>query len=294
MIRSMTGFGQAELHVDGVRIQVDMKSVNHRYGETVFRMPREWLVYEDKLRKLVGERIKRGRIDVFITAERSGTTSSGAEIDWALAAAYKQAADELGKRLEISGQLTIAELLAIPGLVKVHDRLQTEQAIEQALVAAVVDAANHLVMMREMEGGHLLVDLRARLEVLQTLAAETSSIAPDAVNQYRNKLRQRLDDIISDSEVIIDDQRLITEVALMAERSNIDEEITRLYSHLTQFNVMLTACEPIGRKLDFLIQEMNREVNTIGSKAGQSELIKLVVDMKAELEKIREQVQNIE
>lgn len=294
MIRSMTGFGQAERQAGGIRIQVDMKSVNHRYGETVFRMPREWLIYEDKLRKLVGNRIKRGRVDVFVTAERSGAARTEAEIDWALADSYKQAAEQLGERYRISGELSLSELLALPGLVQVRGRLQTEQETEQALTHTIEEALDELISMREKEGVHLHADLKQRQRILTELVERTIAAASHAVEQIRGRLRQRLTELLQDAETGIDENRFTMEVAILAERSNIDEELTRLQSHLSQFADMLAASEPIGRKLDFLIQEMNREVNTIGSKAGQTELTNLVVDMKAELEKIREQAQNIE
>ena len=294
MIRSMTGFGQAERQAGGVRIQVDMKSVNHRYGETVFRMPREWLVYEDKLRRTVAENVKRGRVDIFVTAERTGTGQTEAEIDWALAEAYQQAAGQLSKRFEINGQLTLSELLALPGLVQVRGKLQAEQETELALTEAVGEALERLCEMRSTEGANLQLDLQTRLGTMARLAERTAEIAPLASEQYRVRLLQKLTELLTDVESGLDENRFIAEVAIMAERSNIEEEITRLQSHLQQFADMLALSEPIGRKLDFLIQEMNREVNTIGSKAGQTDLVNLVVEMKAELEKMREQVQNIE
>lgn len=293
MIRSMTGFGQAERRAGDVRIQVDIKSVNHRYGETVFRMPREWLVYEDKLRKLIAGRIRRGRVDVFVTAERSGA-GEATEVDWTLAAAYKQAADELARRYGLSGELTLPEMLALPGLVQVKERLDAGESVEQSLIDCTAEAVDRLTQMREAEGAHLLADLQSRLAALTDYHTQAIAIAPTVAIQYQEKLRLRLAELLAGSDAEIDPQRLVAEVALMADRSNIDEELTRLRSHLEQFNTILGADEPVGRKLDFLLQEMNREVNTIGAKASQTELVGLVVEMKAELEKMREQVQNIE
>lgn len=294
MIRSMTGFGQALRQTDLIRIQVDMKSVNHRYGEIVFRMPREWLLFEDKLRKRVNERVKRGRVDVFITAERSGVSPSDVQVDWTLVEAYQQAAEAIGQRYAIGGSLTIAEMMQIPGIVQLQGQLAAEEEIEQVLCEAVDEALDRLCKMREAEGANLKADLHSRLSTLHGYAKQTFEAAPQAVAQYRDKLRNRLSELLQDADKGIDENRFVMEVALMAERTNIDEEITRLDSHIAQFSDLLAAKEPVGRKLDFLLQEMNREVNTIGSKAGQSALVNLVVDMKAELEKMREQVQNIE
>lgn len=294
MIRSMTGYGQAVRQSGSLRIQVDMKSVNHRYGEVNFRLPREWLVFEDRIRRVINGRIKRGRVDVYVSAERTGDGPARAEIDWALASAYHQAAKQLEERFSLAGGLTLADLLAVPGVVLAEGQLDTGEEVQTMLLEAVEEALGQLCRMREAEGASLKADLLHRLAVLDGLRGKAEALAPVAVAQQRARLRQRMLDLPAESGVSLDENRLAMETAIMAERSNIDEELTRIRSHLAQFAGMLEASEPIGRKLDFLIQELNREINTIGSKSAQTELTGLVVDMKAELEKMREQVQNIE
>jgi uncharacterized protein (TIGR00255 family) len=295
MIRSMTGFGQSQVVSSGIKIQIDMKSVNHRYGETVFRMPREWFVYEDKLRKRVQRSIKRGRVDVFITAERTDRLDAHhVEIDWSIAEGYRFAAEEMRSKFSLSDELSLKDMLSLPDIIRVGHTLQTDELLEQDLLHGLEEALAQLIQMRELEGINLLEDLSQRIEGIATLHQEAIAQAPQAVEQFRSRLNQRLDELLTERGSVIDENRLSMEVALMAERSNIDEELTRLASHIRQFTDLLTVKEPVGRKLDFLIQEMNREVNTIGSKASQTTLINTVIDTKAELEKLREQVQNIE
>lgn len=294
VIRSMTGYGQAVRQGGNLRIQVDMKSVNHRFGEISIRLPREWLAFEDRLRRMIAGRIRRGRVEVYVQAERTGDVPAEAAIDWALAGAYRRAAEELKERFSLAGDLTVSDLLAVPGVVAAGGTLDAGEETASALAEAVGEALDQLCRMREAEGASLEADLRKRLAVLGGLAEEAARQAPLAVVQMRAKLTQRMRELLADAGVRLDESRLAMETALMAERSNIDEELTRIRSHLDQFADMLESADPIGRKLDFLIQELNREINTIGSKSAQTELSVLVVEMKAELEKMREQVQNIE
>jgi len=290
----MTGYGQAVRQGGNLRIQVDMKSVNHRFGEISIRLPREWLAFEDRLRRMIAGRIRRGRVEVYVQAERTGDVPAEAAIDWALAGAYRRAAEELKERFSLAGDLTVSDLLAVPGVVAAGGTLDAGEETASALAEAVGEALDQLCRMREAEGASLEADLRERLAVLGGLAEEAARQAPLAVVQMRAKLTQRMRELLADAGVRLDESRLAMETALMAERSNIDEELTRIRSHLDQFADMLESADPIGRKLDFLIQELNREINTIGSKSAQTELSVLVVEMKAELEKMREQVQNIE
>lgn len=294
MIRSMTGYGQTVRQSGGLRIQVDMKSVNHRYGEVVFRMPREWLPFEDRLRKLIGNRVRRGRVDVFIMAERTGESPAGVRIDWALAGAYHQAAAQLSERFSLEGSLALSDLLSLPGVVAAEDHLDAGDETVSALTEAVSEALDQLCAMRENEGASLKADLENRLSLFGGLLEKAINLAPQAVEHQREKLRGRIQELLADTGTPLDENRFMMETAVMAERSNVDEELTRIRSHLGQLAEMLEEAEPVGRKLDFLIQELNREVNTIGSKTAYGELTGLVVEMKAELEKMREQVQNIE
>lgn len=293
MVRSMTGFGQAGRTAAGCRIQVDLKSVNHRYTESMVRLPREWLHLEDALKKLIQKEVKRGRVDAFVTVEREGESGQSVELDLNLVRGYMEAARRMQEKLGVSGVLTVRDLIGIPDVVRFRDDAAADRDIlEKELLACAEDALLQLAVMRKAEGSHLQEDLKRRLEIMRKHHRDVKAISPRVAEEYREKLKLRLKELLD--SVPLDENRLAMEAAVFADRSNIDEELTRLESHFAQFDKLLLSEEPSGRKLDFLIQEMNREVNTIGSKANHSELSGSVVEMKAELEKIREQVQNIE
>ncbi len=289
----MTGFGHTDRLAEGCRLQVDIKSVNHRYSEVMIRMPREWMIWESSLKKIIQQSVRRGRVDVFISCEGDDAARKDAVIDWPLAEAYHQAAEQLKQRFGLSGSIDLSDMLGLPELVAFRDHSEEAEArIGQVLNEMVQEAMEQLLSMRKAEGRHLFADLSDRFDKLQGWAAQMISLAPQVAEEYRAKLRQRMDAVLG--EAVLDENRLVAEVALFADRSNIDEELTRLRSHFQQGRTLLSSDESVGRKLDFIVQEMNREVNTIGSKANHLELVRLVVEMKAELEKIREQVQNIE
>lgn len=293
---SMTGYGHSIRHFGGFVIQFEMKSVNHRYAEVVIRMPREWTCYEERLRRLVLRRIKRGRIDVFISKERDGDSSLPYVLNSYVVESYLAAAKELSSKYGVPGRLEVKDLLSLPDVliapdIAVKHNGDEEDGWGRVLHEGLEEAADDLIQMRQREGLHLVRDLEGRLERLDEIHAELVGMAPEVVKEYRTKLQGRLQELLEGS---IDEQRFAMEVALFADRSNIDEELTRLKSHFGQCRGLLQANEPIGRKLDFLIQEMNREVNTIGSKANHLGLVNRVLEMKAELEKIREQAANIE
>lgn len=294
MVYSMTGYGQSAKEIGGYKISIEMKSVNHRYNEIIFRMPREWAGYEDRLRRLISSRLKRGRVDVFINKERDGETTSTVELNKQIVEAYIQAADKLRQEYGLSGTVDVNDVLRLPEVLSVREAASwSEEQLEACLVEGITEALDGLCRMRAQEGSHLEQDTRERLVRLDTIHNELMSWAPVVVTEYRAKLKQRLEQLM-EQPLSFDDTKFSMEIALFAERSNIDEELTRLKSHFQQFSQLLSSQEPIGRKLDFLIQEMNRETNTIGSKANHLELVNRVVDMKAELEKIREQVANME
>lgn len=293
MIRSMTGFGQAGRTINDYTIQVDIKSVNHRYQETMIRMPREWLHLEDKLKKLIQSKINRGRLDVFITMERDKPSDTQVELNWSLAEGYQQAAEQLRDRFNLEDRLNVKDILLFPDVVSFRNvQSESNEWMEEQLVDCTKHALQQLIHMREVEGNHLYKDISERLQVLETYRQDVLHKVPAANKEYRIKLRQRVQEMVSDAAY--DENRLTMEVAMMAERANIDEELTRLFSHFQQCGQLLESNAAAGRKLDFLIQEINREVNTIGSKSNYTDLVNGVVDMKAELEKIREQVQNVE
>ncbi len=293
MVQSMTGFGQAHRSVNGLKLQIDMKSVNHRYSEVMVRMPREWLMFEDLLKKTVLQFIKRGRVDMFVTIEYENTSEKLVEVDWSLAEQYVKASDQLRDQLGLQGELSIAELMKLPEVVFLKDNLSVSaEMLEAALKQCALDAVQQLSQMRGSEGAQLYNDLLERMNHLAQYIEDIEQNTSVALKEYRAKLNTRLQELLGDTKM--DETRLSMEVALLAERSNIDEELTRLKSHRTQFMELLHSSEPAGRKMDFLIQEMNREINTIGSKSSYQPIVSIVVEVKAELEKIREQVQNIE
>lgn len=295
MIRSMTGFGQSSREVGGYHMAIDMKSVNHRYCEVAVRMPREWLALEEPLKKLILRQVRRGRVDVFVQAERGAGAERAVTIDWPVVEAYLQAAEQLRVRLNRSDDLALRDLLAIPDAVRLADAAAPAmEEIEAELLGCAGEALERLIAMRRTEGEHLRRDLAERLNGLRRLADELRRLAPQAVDEHRARLRSRIEELLADTAASFDEQRFAMEIALYADRSNVDEELTRLASHFHQFGLLLAEREPVGRKLDFLLQEMNREANTIGSKTGQPIMAGLVVELKAELEKIREQAQNVE
>jgi uncharacterized protein (TIGR00255 family) len=294
MICSMTGFGQANRSFAGYKVFIDVKSVNHRYCEVAIRMPKELAVFEDSLKKTVLQAVKRGRVDVFVSTEREAISSKSVTVDFALADAYLQAAEQLKKRYGLAENVGLKDLLRLSDLVQMkEDRTEPDEQFEKELCACLQDAVAQLSDMRMREGAFLEQDIRERLAELKRVHVELQTLAPQVVQDYAGKLSNRIQSLLQEQSPI-DEQRLAMEIAIFADRSNVDEELTRLQSHFEQFDGLLAEKEPVGRKLDFLIQEMNREVNTIGSKANHAELTARVIHMKAELEKMREQIQNIE
>ncbi|MDP5273358.1 YicC/YloC family endoribonuclease [Chengkuizengella axinellae] len=294
MFQSMTGFGQAIRLFEGYQIQIDVKSVNHRYREIIVRMPREWLSLEESLKAMIQKRIQRGRVEVFMTIEHQESNADHQlEIDWSLADRYVQAVNQLKDRYQLQDSLSIKDFLAIPELITSTRNLPDQNDfVNQQISECLEDALNQLLEMRKREGSYLREDVMKRVTVMRQHHLQIQSMTSTAVEQMREKLHQRIQEILTQKQ--LDETRLTMEVALLAERANIDEELTRLLSHFDQCNTLFEQNEPVGRKFDFLIQEMNREVNTIGSKSNFTEITNKVVEMKAELEKIREQVQNIQ
>lgn len=294
MITSMTGFGQASRSFAGYKVFIEVKSVNHRYAEVSIRMPKDWTGYEDSLKKTVLQSVKRGRVDVYLSVEREAAAPKAISIDWSLVDGYMDAAEQMKVRYGYTERLSLADLLQLPDLIQhKEERSELGEQVEKELCGCLEEAVSGLTSMRLQEGSFLSQDIKERLEALIRNHAELLRFAPLVVKEYAGKLNSRIQELLQD-QTPVDEQRLAAEIAIFADRSNIDEELTRLQSHFDQFKQLLQSGEPVGRKLDFLIQEMNREVNTIGSKANYSELSSKVIDMKAELEKMREQIQNIE
>lgn len=295
---SMTGYGQSAVQFGGYKVQIEVKSVNHRYCEIVMRIPREWGQMEDSLKRLIQDAIKRGRIDVFMNKEQDTGQVPSLKLNHANVQSYLQAGQELTERYGMNGTLDINQLLALPGVMTTEQPSALADEEEQAqwqqiLGEGLQEALQNLLEMRAREGIHLANDLRERLNLLEQHYRNMCELAPTVVEEHRVRLIQRLSEL-QDGSYHWDDSRIGMEIAVFADRSNIDEELTRLNSHFQQCRLLLESNDAIGRRLDFLIQEMNREVNTIGSKANHLALINHVVEMKAELEKIREQAANLE
>jgi len=293
MIKSMTGYGKAErTGGDGSTLIVEIRSVNHRYGEITIRLPRHCYPYEQEVKKTVAERLKRGKIEVSIQEERAGGVSMTPTLNLTLAHGYLEAFRTLKKELCLDGEPTLPLIASQRDVFVMREEGAGEEELQHLLMATVRHAVSVHEEMRKREGTALLEDFLNRRATLTRLMDQIEKRAPAVVAEHAVRLRERLRQLLGDTT--LDEARLLQEVALMADRSDISEEIVRFMSHLQQFDEALTCGEPVGRKMDFLLQEMNREVNTIGSKANDAFLASLVVELKAELEKIREQVQNIE
>lgn len=292
MLRSMTGFGAATARAGGEEVTVEVRAVNGKFCEVKARLPREFAALEPAVVRRVKERLSRGGIEVSL---RRGGGEGGPRwprVDEALAARYLERFRELQARLALPGQLDVALVLAAEGVVGLEERPPDLDAARDAVTEALDRALDGLVEMREREGATLRRDLEERLGVLAGFVDRLAAAAPASVVAYRDRLVRRVQELAGD--VSVDPGRLAQEVAIFADRSDVTEELTRLRSHLEGLRALLDATEPVGRRLDFLVQEANREVNTSGAKSQWVEAAALVVEMKAELERIREQVQNVE
>lgn len=292
MIKSMTGYGKSVVETDTGRTIVEIRSVNHRYGEVYVKMPRTLLAFENDVRKTVGDRLKRGKIEVFVQREEAVGGENLPSVNVPLAKSYRDAFEQLKRELDLTDPVTLPLILSQRDVLSAREEDGNEDALRGELLGAVRGAVEAMEAMRLREGEALLADLTARRRTLSDIIERIALRAPAMVAEYAARLRERLTQLLSGTT--LDETRFAQEVALMADRSDITEELVRFRSHLVQFDETLTLSEPVGRKLDFLMQEFNREVNTIGSKAGDADTAALVVELKAELEKIREQVQNIE
>lgn len=298
MPRSMTGYGRAQRLEDGRDVLVEIRAVNHRYYEFSARLPRTCLYLEEKLKGFLNGRIGRGKVEVSVTITRPDGKDAQIAVNRSVAEGYVNALrmlnEELGEngRLWLSDDLTLSSLLRLPDVFTVTKEQEDENAVWSVVSAAAAQALDSFVNMRQAEGERLAADLSVKLDGLEAMLRQVESIEPGVAESYRQRLYAKLTELLADTN--IDEQRILTETAIFAEKTAIDEETVRLHSHIAQFRTLLQSEEPIGRKLDFLVQEMNREVNTIGSKAQDLSITRLVVDMKSEIEKIREQIQNIE
>ncbi len=288
MPRSMTGFGKGE---DGGFV-VEMRSVNHKFLDLSIRMPKDLFPLEARLKKAVGEKLSRGRVDIFITRGGSEEAPKVLKLDTAAVKQYLSLLTELKNSYDLPGQVDLSLLASYKDVMAEVEVMEDIDAVWQALAGPLDDALNALNSMREQEGGVLAHDIRERAGLIALNVDAVEKKAPLVVQEYAKRLRERIAQLAEG--VDLDEGRLMQEAAIFADRSDITEEIVRARSHLAQLEAMLADANPVGRKMDFLLQEINREVNTMGSKASDQEIARRVVEMKAELEKVREQVQNIE
>jgi uncharacterized protein (TIGR00255 family) len=292
-MRSMTGYGRGDCAKDGFKFTVELNSINRKQSDISINLPKEFVELEPRIRDEINAHLSRGRINVVVAYHRSNTKAEeSVELDTGLAKAYSRAIQRLHKELKLEGALTLDTILRAPGVMKLAETTVDAESVWPSVETALRKAVAGLVKMREKEGKFLADDLGVRLGLLETGLDLIRKSAPEILKRYREQLHARVKE--AGLEIPIDDERLLKEVVFFADRCDISEEITRLSSHLKQFRDCLKSNEPVGRTLDFLAQEMGREINTIGSKANAAEISQQVVKMKAELEKIREQVQNIE
>lgn len=291
----MTGYGRKEDSKGSIRATVEIRAVNHRFSEIVVRLPKVWNMLEDSIRKLVAQYVKRGRVDVTVSVEGKSSSATVMDIDWDVAEQLVSISREMTQRFALETPLTVKDLLHFPGVI--HTKESEDDNVEELaewLQDLVRGAAMDLVSMKETEGKLLHADLASRLTAVNTWTREISQLAPLCKEDYKGRLEQRVSEWAGLTPFELDAARVAQEVAFFADKSDISEELTRLDSHCQQFANQLGKEEAIGRKLDFLLQEMNREANTIASKANHLRIQHLAVEIKTELEKMREQIQNVE
>lgn len=292
-MRSMTGYGRGECARDGFKVTVELNSVNRRQSDITVNLDKELIELEPRIRDVINAALSRGRVNAVVACHRAAAPATDqVALDEPLARAYYRAIRKLQRQLKLRGSVTIELLLRAPGVMKLAEQAFPVETVWPCVHEALQAALAQLIKMREKEGRHLAADLTARLDALAAGVERIRALAPETLKRYRAALHARVKE--AGLELSLDDERLMKEVVIFADRCDITEELTRLDSHLHQFRDNLTSRAPVGRTLDFLAQEMNREINTIGSKANAVEISQIVVQMKAELEKIREQVQNIE
>lgn len=291
MIKSMTGYGKSSLSTDLREYQVEIKAVNHKYIDINIKMPRIISYLEEDIRKLVASKIKRGKIDISISFENYSKDGNDIRINTELAKIYIQNLKKLAEEENISANIEVTEITRLPDVLMIKSNLDENQ-IKTELLQTVEDAVNQLINMRQNEGERISKDILTRIAQIEAKKQEILLLSTGLIDEYVVKLEARIKDILKTEE--LDKSRLMQEVVIYADKCSVEEEITRLTSHIGQLRTLININEPTGKKMDFIIQEMNRETNTIGSKANNLEITNRVVDIKTILEDVREQIQNIE
>lgn len=292
MIKSMTGYGKSEQTIDSLNVTVEIKSVNHRYFEFSARVPREYGFLEEKLKKYCNSLITRGKVECYVSVEDLEEREMEVNVNETLAAGYVKALKELSERFGLKDDISAVTLSRYPDVITLHKASEDEERIWNAVKTVAETAVSKFIEMRETEGSKLRGDILSRADYIIECVEFIEGRSPETVREYNEKLKQRMRELLGDAAV--DEQRLLNEAAIYADKIAVDEETVRLRSHISQLREFMNSSEAIGRKLDFLVQEINREANTIGSKAQDVDIAKKVIAIKAEVEKIREQVQNIE
>ena len=292
MIRSMTGYGRNQDTIDGLSIVVELKSVNHRFYEYSSRLPRGYGFLDDKLKTYLQQRISRGKVDVFVQIHALEAVGSEVVVDHGLAESYLNALRELSGRYELRDDVSASLLSRYPDVLTVRQAALDEDAVWSAVSQVADGALDRFIAMREVEGARMREDVLSRADTIRKAVAVVEEKSPETVRAHMEKVENRIRELLDG--VPLDEARLLNEAAVFADKVAVAEETVRLNSHLDQLEQLLNCDEAIGRKLDFLVQEINRETNTIGSKCSDLALTRIVVDIKAEIEKIREQIQNIE
>lgn len=291
MIKSMTGFGRGTYENEGRNYTVEIKSVNHKYSDINIKLPRFLNSLENDVRKKIASSISRGKIDVFISFENYSSKGTNIRINKDLAKEYIRELKELAEETDLKYDINVLDISKFPEILKIEEDENEEEILEE-LLKAVDNALEKFIAMREIEGEKLIQDIAKRIEFIKKKVEEISSFSENVVEDYIEKLENRINELLKND--VVDKDRLAQEIVIFSDKSSIEEELTRLKSHIEQFDNLLKGTSPIGKKFDFLIQEMNREVNTIGSKANCLEITNCVIELKTEIENIREQIQNIE
>ncbi|NPC70713.1 YicC family protein [Corallococcus sp. AB004] len=292
MLKSMTGFGSGRARVGDEEVSVEARSLNHKFCEVKVRLPRELSALEPALVKQVKDRLARGSVEILVRRQAATVSGNVPTVDVALAREYARAFREVAEAMGQSVEIAWSQVANQPGVIRLEEKGVDVESATQATQTALQQALAALETMRNTEGESIHTDLDARMKLIEGWSQEVARLAPRAVSDYQQRLTERVAELARG--VAVDPQRLAQEVALFAERTDIAEEVTRLATHLEQFRLLMASPEPVGRRMDFLVQEMHREVNTTGSKSQHAEISARVVSMKAEVERIREQVQNVE
>lgn len=294
MIKSMTGFGRCRTVLHGREISVEIKSVNHRFFEFSCRTPKGYGFLDDKLKTLVNSRVSRGKIDMFVTVGTAEDTPAEVKINHSLVSGYINAMKEISETYGIENDMTVTAISRFPDVYTVSKAEENEEEITADVLEAANTAVDSFIAMREAEGEKMKADISGRAKVILDIVDEIDERSPQTVKEYEERLLDRINRTLLDYNINIDEQRVLTEVAVFADKVAVAEETVRLRSHFSQLSKIMESQKPIGREIDFIIQEMNREANTIGSKVQDAEIAHKVVKIKSEIEKMREQIQNIE